>query len=95
MKKTVRVYFYIYGIQACGNNLLVTCEDDDDVMSVKLITTAGEPLWSVCQDQTGHALFQCPRYITCYRDQNHRRVVVTDSLKRCITVLDGYTGDVI
>ena len=97
VKKTVRVDFYIYAIQSCGNNLLVSCKDDDDdyVWSVKLITTAGEPLWSVSKDQTGHALFQVPYNLTCYRDQNQCRVVLTDSLKNCITVLDGNTGKVI
>ena len=98
VKKTVSVAFWIYAIQTCGNNLLVSCENDDDgyyVRSVKLITTAGEPLWSVSKDQTGHELFQEPYYLTCYRDQNQCRVVVTDQVKDCITVLDGDTGDVI
>ena len=94
VKKTVSVAFLIYAIQTCGNNLLVSCMDDS-VCSVKLITTAGESLWSVSKDQTGYELFDYPDRIACYRDQNQCRVVVTDCDKDRITVLDGDTGGVI
>ena len=91
MKKTVSVAFFIYAIQTCGNNLLVSCMDGY-VCSVNLITTAGEPLWSVSEHQTGHKLFYYHDCIACYRDQCR---VVTDCNKDRITVLDGDTGGVI
>lgn len=93
IKTTIPLEYYVRGMTSYIDKLIVTCPDRTP--SVKLIDQTGRVYWSLSCDQQGYPLFNSPRNVSSHCSGRTSAVVVTDTGKDTLTLLNGDTGELI
>ena len=88
VRRTISLDRRARGITCYKNNIIIACGD-----SVRMINMEGELQWST--DSPDEQLFVAPLYLTVGSGFGPATVVVSDSVKHTITVLDADSGKLI
>ena len=90
---SVSVDNWITGLIPSNNNLIIISSTSP--VSVKMVGIYGNEIWSTSLDRNGQKLFQSPTHLATQVIRSKATVIVTDSGRDTITLLDADNGEVI